>query len=256
MEQKIQAAQGLIDQLNAHLTEQPYKLALVDPKDVDLIDKNARYMEYETFNQLVKNIEHDGGLTSMPLCHKDPKTGKLTALSGNHRVKAARSAGIAEIMVMYIEKPLTKGHKVAIQLSHNAIVGKDDMVILKSLWGEIEEIELKLYAGLDSELLKELEEIEYTTIAEAHMDFRTITIAFLPEEAAALGEALQLADVLFSGDENYLVSRSHYEQVFAAVADVKEKFNIVNNPTAFMKIVELARERMGEENNLPCPHPG
>jgi uncharacterized protein YfkK (UPF0435 family) len=30
------------------------------------------------------------------------------------------------------------------------------------------------------------------------------------------------------------------------IADIKEKFNIVNNPTAIVKIMELARERLDE----------
>jgi hypothetical protein len=31
--------------------------------------------------------------------------------------------------------------------------------------------------------------------------------------------------------------------------DVKDKYNIVNSPTAFMKIIELARQAMPEEKS-------
>ncbi len=240
MEEKIQT---VIQELNAFLSGP--KLALVDPARLKLLDKNARYMDKETFDQLVSNIRHDGALESVPLCHKDG--GVLTVLSGNHRVQAAREAGLKEILVLVIDKPLSKGEKIAKQLSHNALVGKDDPQLLKSLWSEIEEMELRMYAGLDSELLKELDKLEFSSISEAKMDYRAISLAFLPEEAEALKAALEQADVLFAGEENYALSMTHYKRVFSLVADIKEKFNIVSNPTAFMKLVELAEERMAEE---------
>ncbi len=235
--------QEVVEQLNAHLGDGP-KLALVDPKELKLLDKNARYMDKETFDQLVSNIRRDGALESVPLCHKEGDV--LTVLSGNHRVMAAREAGLPQIVVLYIDKPLSKGVKIAKQISHNAIVGKDDPVILKDLWGELDDIALRMYAGLDSETLKELEKLEFTSISESHMDFKAVTFAFLPEEAEALKEAIDNADLIFAGDEAYLLSRKHFDEVFNMVADIKEKYNIVNNPTAIMKIMELARERLDE----------
>jgi hypothetical protein len=240
MAEKIQE---VVDELNSHLGEGP-KLALVDPKELKLLDKNARYMDKETFDQLVSNIRRDGALESVPLCHKEGEV--MTVLSGNHRVMAAREAGLPQIVVLYLDKPLSKGVKIAKQISHNAIVGKDDPVILKDLWGELDDIALRMYAGLDSETLKELEKLEFTSISESHMDFKAVTLAFLPEEAEALKEAVAYADVIFSGEEAYLLSRKHFDLVFNLVADIKEKFNIVNNPTAIVKIMELARERLDE----------
>jgi hypothetical protein len=170
----------------------------------------------------------------------------MTVLSGNHRVMAAREAGLPQIVVLYLDKPLSKGVKIAKQISHNAIVGKDDPVILKDLWGELDDIALRMYAGLDSETLKEIEKLEFTSISESHMDFKAVTLAFLPEEAEALKEAVAYADMIFAGEEAYLLSRKHFDLVFNMVADIKEKFNIVNNPTAIVKIMELARERLDE----------
>jgi hypothetical protein len=59
---------------------------------------------------------------------------------------------------------------------------------------------------------------------------------------------LQEAEVLFSQDETFIASRTHYETVFDALVKVKEKFNIINNPTALLKIFELAGERVAEIN--------
>ncbi len=48
-------------------------------------------------------------------------------------------------------------------------------------------------------------------------------------------------DIIFTGHENYILSRKHYSEVFKLLIEIKEKYNIVNNPTAFMKIIDLAK---------------
>lgn len=117
-----------ISDLNAHLQEMPYKLDLVNPREIILLDKNARYMTQEMFDNLVSNIKKDGGLSSLPLCYREPD-GRLLVLSGNHRVQAAVHAGLEEVLILVIDKELTRQEQVAVQLSHNAIEGRDDPVI-------------------------------------------------------------------------------------------------------------------------------
>jgi len=234
-----------LEQVNEVLRSQgrPYVLDVAEPKELKLLDKNARYMAQETFANLTNNIKVDGDLTSFPLCHREPD-GKLLVISGNHRVQAAVHAGVKEIIVLVLIRELTREEKVARQLSHNAIAGKDDPVILKDLWDEIKELDLKMYAGLDSETLKELDKMQFVSISEAVPDFRQMVLLFLPEEIEELKKVLEDADALFTGDENVVVSRQHYERVFKLVVEIKDKYGIVNNPTAFMKIFELARTQM------------
>jgi hypothetical protein len=142
--------------------------------------------------------------------------------------------------------PGPREEQVAIQLSHNAIEGRDDPVILKELWDEIEQIDLKIYAGPDSEIIKELNKTEFLSIVEARPDFKQVNLLFLPEETDQIRQILEDIDMICSGDQNYLLSRTRFNDVFRLLVEVKEKYNIINNPTAFMKIVELARERLGE----------
>jgi hypothetical protein len=238
MEEKIRKTIG---DLNAHLQGMPYRLDLVNPREIILLEKNARYMTQEMFQNLVSNIKKDGGLSSLPLCYRE-KDGRLLALSGNHRVDAAVHVGLEEILILVIDKELTRQEQVAIQLSHNAIEGRDDPVILKELWDEIEVIDLKMYAGLDSELIKELERMEFTSIVEARPDFKHLMFLFLPEETEEIRKILSDVDLYFAGEENYILSRAHYEVVFNLLVEIKDQYNIINNPTAFMKIVQLARK--------------
>lgn len=237
MEEKIREN---LKELNERLGL-PYRLDLVDPKGISLVDKNARYMTNEMFENLVSNIKSDGNLSSVPLCVRE-RDGGLTVLSGNHRVQAAVKAGLVSILVFVIEKELTKDELRAIQLSHNAIVGTDDPVILKELWDEIRDIEQKVYAGLDTETIKKLEAMEFDSIAEARLDFKAVTFLFLPEEEGKLNEVLARIDEVFSGDSAYLAGRSHYQRLFEAIVKAKEGYNIINNAVALMKLIELAEE--------------
>ena len=246
MDEKIQQAREAAQKLNDIMGDSvPYKNDVVNPKDIELLDKNARYMSHDMFQNLVGNIKKDGALSSLPLCWKKPDGG-MVVLSGNHRVQGATHAGLSFIMILVIEKDLSRSEQVAIQLSHNAISGKDDQAILKSLWEEIEDIDLKQYAGLDSELLNELDKMEFCTISDAQPDFKQIILAFLPEETEQLKMCLQEMDTLFSDDETFIASRRHFDLVFESLVEVKEKFNIVNNPTALLKIFELAAEKLSE----------
>ena len=237
MDEEIQA---VIDNLNSHLSGLPYSLALVDPSTLVLLKKNARYMTQPMFQNLVENVRHDGSLTSFPLCCKE-EDGSLTVLSGNHRVQAAVAAEIPEIIVLVIKRQLTQGEKVAIQLSHNAIEGKDDPVILKELWQEIDEIDLKIYSGLTSDSIKELEKLSFTPISEVRLDYKQIALTFLPEEEEEIKRALEDVDLLFHADTNYLMSRKHWDAVFGLFVKVKREYHIINSATAFQKIFDMAR---------------
>ena len=121
----------LVEQLNGALGDvTPYRLAVVNPGDVLPIDKNARYMSKRTYDQLVANVSNDKNLSSIPFCWKGPE-GQFVALSGNHRVMAAKDAGIPLILVLYTDAKLSKAKQRAIQLSHNALVGQDNPATLR-----------------------------------------------------------------------------------------------------------------------------
>ena len=95
--------------------------------DLKLLAKNARYMAEPEFNRLVENLRRDGVLTSLPLVYRGE------VLSGNHRVQAALKAGILTADVIEIETELSEEQQRAIQLSHNALTGKDDPNLLREI---------------------------------------------------------------------------------------------------------------------------
>lgn len=215
----------------------PFKLDLVDPHELKLLDKNARYMKNETFKILVDNIKNDGNLSSIPFCWQDK--GVYTVLSGNHRVKAARNASLDYILIMYTDKDLDKQERIAIQLSHNSLAGQDDPVILKELWEEIEEIDYKYYAGLDDKILDEIEPVSLDSLNEPNLDFRNITFLMLPEENERLKELFTEAIELISADETHLTRLKEFDRLLNAMGETKDSFNIKNSATALMVILDI-----------------
>lgn len=134
------------------------KVIKVNPKELKLLEVNARFMKADEFKRLVNSVKRDGCLTQLPFCCYNDKK-ELVVLSGNHRVKASIEAGLKEIEVQITEEKLSKDQRIAIQLSHNAISGQDDMAILKDLYESIDDINYKDYSGLDDQTLKLLDDI-------------------------------------------------------------------------------------------------
>jgi hypothetical protein len=183
--------------------------------EVELLELNARFMRHDTFQQLVKNVKRDGGLTSTPFAWKNPE-GKWVVLSGNHRVKAARAAGFTEAAFIVTEDELTEAQRVAIQLSHNSLTGEDDPATLKQLYESIQEIDLKQYAGLDDRTLELLEKIGTETAPGSMLEWTNLTFSFLPDEADAVKKVFELAAEVSKG-EMFAARMKDYEGFKEAV---------------------------------------
>lgn len=195
---------ALLEALNRKIASMAYELALVDPKDLKLAKKNARFMKPEKFKSLLSNIKKDGNLCSFPFCYKD-EHGTFHVLSGNHRVQAAIQARVDEIFILY-RSDLTESERTAIQLSHNAIEGEDDLMILKELWESIEELDLKVYAGVDSDTIRQLEKIQFSSFSEQRLEYKSISFLFLPEEAQKAQSIFKEIESLYGNDEVFIVS--------------------------------------------------
>lgn len=230
-----------VDEINAKLTGN-CKLALVPVEQLNLLEKNARFMPYETFQKLVSNIKRDGGLTSVPFCLKRGD-GDFLVLSGNHRVMAAKEAGLTEVLVMYTDKELSRQEQIAIQLSHNSLTGEDDLNILKSLWEEIDDLALKYYSGLDDKVLEEMEKNAQKTLSEVNLDYKVLSFMFLPEEIEDVDAILETAQG-GKGDEVRLVALSQFERLLAATSVVKAAHNIKNSAVALEIVLHVFEDHL------------
>lgn len=224
--------------LEARIEGQPYKMAVVPVKLFVFLEKNARYMTHEMFANLVKNISKDGGLTSVPFCLKR-KDGTYLVLSGNHRVAAAIEAGIKEILVLYTDREMSRAEQVSIQLSHNAIEGKDDLNILKSLWDEIDNVALKYYSGLDDKLLDEMDKLSQKSLAEVDLDFKSLTFLFLPEEIERLDAVFEKALNGVSSENIRIARLNSFCKVIDATSKTKSAYGIKNTAVALDLVLSV-----------------
>lgn len=222
------------------------RLMAVDPASLTLLKDNARFFKRETFRQLRDNVAADKRLSSVPLCYRH-EDGKLEVLSGNHRVKASIEAGIRHIIVLVITEELEKSKRIAIQLSHNALVGEDDQSILANLWAQIESVADKLYSGLDSEVVKELGDVDLVNFATPQVPAHMVTFMFTDGEKDQLSEVLDmLADAAKRSSAVYVSPSGHYEAFTKLIKDVKDAEKIRDSSLAMLRLMEVAAFMTGK----------
>lgn len=237
---------SLVTALNKALGEiTPYKLAVVDPADVQPVDKNAHYMPKRVYDQLTANVQRDGNLSSLPFCWRKPDGG-FVSLSGNHRVQVARDAEVPMILILYSDDQLSRSQQLAIQLSHNALVGGDNPQTLRELWQEIDRLDMKVYSGLDDEYLETVAPVQVMQLGEAALRMEELTMWFVPSETEHLQAVMKQ---LGKGARlKFLAQVEAFDRFFQALLDFKEAANIVSTATAILVLTEVAERWVAEHN--------
>ena len=238
--------QALLEQLNDALGDvTPYKLAVVDPASIRPVDKNAHYMPKRVFDQLAANVQRDGNLSSLPFCWRHPD-GELESMSGNHRVQVAAGAEVPLILVLYTDANLSKPERLAIQLSHNALVGQDNPGTLREIWTEIDDLSLKVYSGLDERLLETMAPIAITRIDDAQLKFEELAILFLPSEIDRMQDTLGRLGK--TSRRRFAARLEDFDRFFEALLGFKEAAEIVNTGTAMLAMIGIIEQWLDEHN--------
>lgn len=211
--------------------------------DLRLLEKNARYMKGVQFNRLVENIRHDGCLTSIPLVHREGDT--LVVVSGNHRVTAAIKAGIVELDVIEITSPLTRTQFVALQLSHNAIVGEDDPNLLKSLYDELD-FGWKEYSGLTDDAFK-IEDLDTSVLRVEAPFYEELHVSFLPGDMAVFGDWLDKIGKSKAAAARLVGAYADFDRFFRELIAVKHATGVHNTAVALRLMAELAGKALAAE---------
>jgi hypothetical protein len=232
------------DELNAKLMELTgCKLAIVSIDKFDLLDKNARFMRHETFKNLISNIEKIG-FQQWPFCLKIGDRFKV--LSGNHRVKAGQQAGKTHLPTLYTDRELTNDEQVAIQLSHNAIAGEDDPVILRELWDSIQNVEMKYFSGLDDKTMDDFAKISVPPLSELRLDYRAVTLMFLPDEVDRATKVFDEAVKACGTKHIFLARMSEFDRAMDALAKTSGAHNVQNTATAFCLMLDIFEAHLDE----------
>ena len=223
------------------------RLMVVNPASLTLLKENARFFKRETFRQLRDNIASDKRLSSVPLCYQY-EDGHLEVLSGNHRVQASIEAGIEKIVILVLTNAVTRSKRISIQLSHNALVGEDDQSILESLWAQIDSVADKLYSGLDSEMMKELGEVDLINFTTPQVPAHAVTFMFTDGEKDQLNEIMELlTDAAAKSSAVYVCQHSQYEELLETIKHLKDAEKIRDGSLAMLRMLEISAEYLEEQ---------
>lgn len=225
-----------------------WKVKLVALSEIELLKKNAHFMNKAEFDQLTQNIAKHKELTSVPTCVKQ-KNGKYLVISGNHRVKAARAAGLNQIHILYChENEISNDEQLAIQLSHNSIKGSDDLIILKELVESINSMEYKEFAFINEEDFEELDRIRYEMLNPMNATVM-YTFAFFESSAEAFESLKREINLLPSSAQPNveLAPRWILKDFNEIVSKIQQEFGLKSTGLAIVKMVELASRQLFEE---------
>ncbi len=230
--------------VNEKLSASSLRVEEVSPGQCDLAEKNARYMTAEQYRRLVENIRADGCLTSVPFAVK--RGGRYLILSGNHRVQAARDAGLTKILVLCTDQDLSAQKQRALQLSHNAVVGQDDLAILRELYDEINDLALREYSGLDDAMFGRMEPPDLDPLSEVGLEVRVVTVAFLPSDIARVEETLDKVLARSLSDKTWVNRFADYDRFLDALTVARERAGVKNTATAFSLLLDLIEKHLDE----------
>ena len=205
-------------------------------------DKNARVMTPEKFERLTENIKLDKRLESLPYVMKfvNPAgSEEFQIISGHHRVRTARKAGLEEMVVLVEEGDLTRSQVVSKQLAHNALTGSDDQSILQELYLEIEDIEEKIRSGItDQEIKIDNVQVKVDDLM-LDLEYENIHMLFLPKSFEKFEEMI---DNLEEDSKVYIADKKEWEGFKDIMQKTSKQFDVRNVSAIMVKLVEVMKD--------------
>ena len=205
-------------------------------------DINARILPAAEHNTLTNNLRNRGKMESVPYCAL--VDGKVEIVSGHHRIRAAREAGITEAPILVDESGLVREEIVAKQLAHNRLSGFDDDATLKQLFASLNDPSLILESGLADDLMV-LPHVDLAVgITPAlDMDWKVITLTFLPHQLENFNAVI---DMMPSSDLVGLAPLSDYQRFIDALIKWGRYKNVRNLGTALALLADIALAELAE----------
>lgn len=218
------------------------KICKVNIEELREQDLNARVMNADMFNRLASNIKKDNRLESLPFI-AETENG-LEIVSGHHRVRACRTAGVTDIFVILDDTGLDKDSIRAKQLAHNSLQGEDNKQIVREIFEMIEDAEKKLEAYISPELNDELDKLAIKDIV-FDVDIKTILVTFLSYELDTFERCAKKLNESYS--ELYVADIENIKLFTECVKRVNKEYDIRAMNTALTKMAEIVLEHLGED---------
>lgn len=208
-------------------------------------DINARVMDDAKFNQLVANIRKRGTLEQLPYCVETERG--IEIVSGHHRTRAARQAGLSEIEILLDRSNLSRSAIAAKQLAHNAIEGTDDEDMLRKIAAVIVDVDDMIESAIDPKYFEPVE-VEKASIPSVKVDFewKTVQFTFLPHQIEDLKE---LCDEVQGADFEGIADLEQFDGFVEALQKTQKFMDIRNVGAAVHAMTEKALRDYRDEDD-------
>lgn len=224
------------------------ELWLVEIDSLREQDVNARSMGKEAFLRLQTTIGRDARLESLPFCAQT--AAGIEIVSGHHRVRAARAAGMSKLHVIVDVTGMTPSQIKAKQLAHNSIAGIDNAQLVAQIFAGIEDAEMRLEAFIDPKTVAQALEKAPVPPVAIDLDFRSILILFLPYDLRKVNEAFDaiVKEARLGSDEVWLAERETFEAFREALKRAGEEYDVRNIGCVLRRMAQIVTEALGAES--------
>jgi len=211
-------------------------------------DVNAQIMMPDKFERLTENIRERGIVESLPYCY-DPRDGTpIQIVSGHHRTRAARNAGLDIIPVLVDTLEMSASQVASKQIAHNALVGQTDADVLSELLKAVSDnVDDLLRTGLSEAELPHVGKLDVPLdVPRGNFDFRTISFTFLPHQFDAFKAVV---DSLPPSDMVGVASMEQYEAFTKAVSEYIRVKDVRHVGTVLSILTRLAEEAVADHED-------
>lgn len=228
-------------------------VVMVDIDSLREQDINAQILQPRKFDRLTENIRLRGQVESLPYVHQSDPGDPMEIISGHHRARAAKQAGVTKIPVVLDTRKMRKSEVVAKQIAHNELTGTSDEQVLKQMLESIDNVDDLLTTGLPEDFLPTVDPDDSKLLMpHAEFDWRIVTLTFLPADLEKFDEALASID-----QHSEIVGVARRDQ-FGPFAKAAHSYGLANNvrsmSTTIALLTDLAhREIISEEGYDPSP---
>ena len=209
-------------------------------------DINARIMKTEMQKQLTENIKKRGQLESLPFCALTQDGTRVEIISGHHRIRSGKDAGLKEFFVILDISGLNRSKITAKQIAHNAISGFDDQATLKELAKMLDDVDdmIESYAG--KEILGEPDgQIEKYLSPTIQFEWKNVSLLFLPHQIKDLEKLVEIVK-RYSPDYVGVAGIDEYAPFIEALAKYQDFAEVKNVGAAIHAMTKLSLRVMDE----------
>jgi hypothetical protein len=201
---------------------------------------NAQVLMPRHFERLAENIRQRGQVESIPYCYRPGDEGPVEIISGHHRYRAGRAAGLEDIPCLIDIVAMRPSQVTAKVIAHNEIHGTPDEAILAQMVATIDNVDDLLATGLPEDKLP-VPPNESVTLGLPHasFDWKLVTMLFLPHQLADFESAMESIDK--HSELIGIAPRADWEDFARQVLGFGRAKNIRSVATTVAALIQAAR---------------